>query len=195
MCGIGFNGRKYPTYINDTIAEEYEAWRGMLRRCTKEYWVKFPTYIGTTCSENFKNYSFFYEWCQEQIGFLKKDENNRYWCLDKDILSNGNKVYSEDVCAFVPERMNLLLVKCDSSRGECPIGVYWCKNRKKFRSKCNNGSGKQKCLGYFNTPQEAFQAYKTFKEQLIKQVANEYRAQLDPRAYQALMSYEVNIND
>ena len=193
--GIGFKGMDYPSRGNGKPLKVYQMWRGLLERCTEKCWTNNPAYIGTTCSDNFKSYSYFYEWCQEQIGFLKKDENNRYWCLDKDILSNGNKVYSEDVCAFVPERMNLLLVKCDSSRGECPIGVYWCKNRKKFRSKCNNGSGKQKCLGYFNTPQEAFLAYKTYKEALIKEVANEYKEQLDSRVYEALMNYEVNEND
>jgi hypothetical protein len=43
--------------------------------------------------------------------------------------------------------------------------------------------------------QEAFSAYKVFKEALIKQVAEKYKLQLDPRAYKALLNYEVNIND
>ena len=55
--------------------------------------------------------------------------------------------------------------------------------------------GKKRFLGCFNTPQEAFQAYKTFKEALIKEVANEYKEQLDSRVYEALMNYEVNEND
>lgn len=195
VCGIGFNGRKYPTYINDTIVEEYEAWRGMLRRCAKEYWVKFPTYTGTTCSENFKSYSFFYEWCQEQVGFGNKDEGGRCWQLDKDLLINMNKLYSEDTCVFVPQRINLLLIKRKASRGEWSVGVNWNKRDKKFQSSCSTGHSKKKNLGSFNTPEEAFQAYKVYKEQVIKQVANEYKEQLDQRVYNALMNYEVNIND
>lgn len=62
-------------------------------------------------------------------------------------------------------------------------------------SRCNRGEGLLQYLGYFDTQEEAFQAYKTFKESYIKQVANEYSYQLDPRAYQALMNYQVEITD
>ena len=177
------------------MLKEYSLWADMLLRCTNKVLRKRPTYEGVTCSENFKSYTFFYEWCNQQKGFNEKDKNSRKWSLDKDLLIRGNKCYSEDVCVFVPNRVNNLVTKRNASRGDWPIGVYWCKNRKKFRSKCNNGSGKQKCLGYFNTPQEAFQAYKTYKEALIKEVANEYKEQLDSRVYEALMNYEVNEND
>lgn len=193
--GIGFKGMDYPSCGNGKPLKVYQMWRGLLERCTSKCWDKFPTYIGVTCSENFKSYTFFYEWCQTQKGFNEKDKNCRSWCLDKDILIKGNKHYSEDTCVFIPHRINCLLTKCDSLRGDFPIGVCWCKNVKKFLSQCNNGSGRQRKLGYFNTPQEAFQAYKTYKEALIKEVANEYKEQLDSRVYEALMNYEVNEND
>jgi len=69
------------------------------------------------------------------------------------------------------------------------------KENNKFRARSRGEGNKRQHLGYFNTPQEAFQAYKTFKEDLIKQVANEYKEQLDCRVYEALMNYEVNEND
>ena len=195
VYGIGVKGMDYLAYDGEKILKEYSLWGCMLRRCTESTWIRQPTYTGTTCSENFKSYTFFYDWCQKQTGFNEKDKNGRRWPLDKDILTRGNKVYSENTCVFVPERINLLLTKCDTSRGEWPIGVYQDKNSKKFKSKCNNGTGKQKRLGSFNTPQEAFLAYKTFKEALIKEVANEYKEMLDSRVYEALMNYEVNEND
>jgi hypothetical protein len=55
--------------------------------------------------------------------------------------------------------------------------------------------GKNKHLGTYRNKEDAFVAYKTFKEAYIKEVANEYRTQIDPRAYEALMNYEVNIYD
>jgi hypothetical protein len=33
------------------------------------------------------------------------------------------------------------------------------------------------------------------KEAYIKEVANKWKDQIDPRAYEALMSYQVEIND
>lgn len=196
VCGIGFNDRKYLSVVNKSNTIEYEAWRGMLRRCMPEYQNKNQTYIGVTCSENFKSYSFFYEWCQTQIGFGNTDENGSSWQLDKDLLVRGNKVYSEYFCVFVPQRVNSLLTKNDATRGEFPVGVWWHKSDKKFRAQCRDGKGKSKhIVGQFSTPQEAFQAYKKVKESYIKQVANEYRTQLDHRAYEALINYQVNIND
>jgi len=75
------------------------------------------------------------------------------------------------------------------------VGVHFSSYAKKFCARCNMGKRKTKHLGYFDDPKQAFLAYKTFKEALIKEVANEYKEMLDPRAYLALISYEVNIND
>lgn len=196
VCGIGFNDGKYPTYAYGKKLKEYKAWEDMLYRCTEKEWVKHPNYIGTTCSENFKLYSFFYEWCQTQIGFGVVDEKGRKWQLDKDLLSGDGKVYSEDVCVFVPQRVNKLLTKRDNDRGELPIGVHLDRQakNKKYRSMCND-LDVRKSLGRFPTKEEAFQAYKIFKEALIKRVAHEYKLVLDYRVYLALISYEVNIND
>lgn len=196
VCGIGTNSREYAaTDENHKVVKEYRVWMNMLLRCTEKWWVKDRCYSGTSCSENFKSYTFFYEWCNKQVGFASKDVGGVTWNLDKDILLKGNKVYSEDNCVFVPQRINKLLIKCDSSRGEFPVGVHLNKKLSKFSASCNSARDGRIYLGLFNTHQEAFLAYKTFKEALIKEVANEYKDQLDPRAYQALMKYEVNEDD
>lgn len=69
ICGIGTNNGEYPCNNGRRATREYELWRGLLRRCSETWWTNHPAYSGVTCSENFKNYSFFYEWCQEQVGF------------------------------------------------------------------------------------------------------------------------------
>ena len=195
VCGIGTNSGECPTQVGGKQLKEYKLWQDMLLRCTEKYWKKHPTYTGVACSENFKSYTFFYEWCNQQIGFSNRDNKNRSWCLDKDLLVKGNKIYSEDTCVFVPERLNLLLVKGDAVRGEHPIGVSWDEANSKFMSRYVEYCGKQKNLGRFNTAQEAFQAYKFNKEALIKQVTDDYKASIDPRAYQALLNYTVEITD
>ncbi len=192
--GIGINDNTYPTQKDLVLCDEYQQWSGMLFRCTQKYWNNKPTYIGTTCSENFKNYSFFYEWCNKQTGFGNKDEDGKVWCLDKDILIKGNKTYGENACVFVPPRVNTLLIKADKVRGDYPIGVSREKTSGKFKA-CCFFRDVNKHLGRYTTPLEAFMVYKTYKEALIKDVANQYKTQLDPRAYQALMNYEVEITD
>mgnify|MGYP003402228673 CR=1 FL=1 len=195
VYGIGFNDRRYPTRLNGRDTKEYSLWAGMLERCTEKLCAKFPTYNGVACSENFKSYSYFYEWCKNQKGFSNIDEKGNCWQLDKDLLIKGNKLYSEDTCVFVPHRINALLTKCNASRGNFPIGMYFNKRNNKYKVRCGEGGGKTKYLGLFSTKEEAFITYKTFKEQLIKDVANDYKLLLDDRLYQALIDYNVSIND
>lgn len=193
--GIGVNDKIFPTRKDGKFLKEYGVWQDMLLRCTDKFQAKYPTYIGVYCSENFKSYSYFYEWCNKQVGFGNKDEKGNSWQLDKDLLIKHNKVYSEDNCIFIPQRINLLLTKRNTARGDFPIGTRWNKRDKRYVAQCSFGANIVRYLGYFKSVQEAFTAYKVFKEQFIKEVANEYKDQLDHRVYNALMKYEVNIND
>ena len=47
----------------------------------------------------------------------------------------------------------------------------------------------------FKTEIEAFNAYKQAKEAFIKEQANKWKSEIDPRAYEALMNYTVEITD
>ena len=193
--GIGTNNGTYPSYDGKNVLKEYDIWQHMLDRCTEELWAKRPTYAGTSCSDNFKSYSYFYEWCQNQIGFKSKENNGNIWSLDKDLLVKGNKIYSEDTCVFLPHDINALLTKRNTLRGDFPVGVSWNKRDKRYTASCSSGSGGRVSLGYYTDVQQAFQAYKIFKEAYIKQVAEKYKYQIDERAYQALLNYTVEITD
>ena len=133
---------------------------------------------------------YFYEWCHKQIGFSNKD-----WHLDKDLLMKGNKVYSEYSCVFIPHEINTVLVKCEASRGKHLIGVYYHKRDKAFVARVSKNKGNREWLGSFKTEIEAFNTYKVAKESFIKEQAEKWKDKIDPRAYEALMNYEVNIND
>ena len=195
VFGVGVLGTKYPSTINGRNTKEYDLWYSMLRRCYSDNSKKkHPTYEGCEASENFKSYEYFYEWCNKQIGF-NNDGNGNPFHLDKDLLVKGNKVYSEDSCVFLPQEINSLLVKCTASRGKHLIGVSWHKRDKAFEAKVCKNKGKSEHLGSFNTEIEAFHAYKTAKEAFIKEQANKWKSQIDERAYNALMNYQVEITD
>ena len=189
--GVGVLGNKYPSEVNRVKTKEYTLWTHMLQRCySNTYKKKYPTYEGCQVGENFIHYEYFYEWCHKQIGFT-----NEGWHLDKDLLIKGNKVYSENTCVFIPAEINSILVKSDKKRGKHLIGVYWCKKGKAFKAQVSKNKGKSEYLGYFKTELEAFNAYKQAKESFVKEQANEWKGQIDVRAYEALMNYEVSIND
>ena len=191
VYGVGISGAKYSISEGGVITKEYTLWCGMLKRCYSDtYQKKYPTYIGCKMSDKFKSYEYFYEWCHKQIGFGVKG-----WQLDKYLLVKGNKVYSESTCVFIPKEINQLLTKRASSRGEYLIGVCWDKRHKAFKAQVGKNKGKRENLGYFNTELEAFNAYKKAKESFIKEQAEKWQSQIDPRAYNALMNYKVDIDD
>ena len=195
VFGVGVLGTKYPSRVNGVLTKDYVLWNNMLERCYSDtYKNKRPTYKDCEVSENFKYYECFYEWCHNQIGF-DNDGNGNPFQLDKDLLVKGNKVYSENVCVFLPQEINSLLTKREASRGEYLIGVYWDKTANAFKAQVSKNKGKQEHLGYFKTELEAFNAYKQAKEAFIKEQAEKWKDNIDARAYEALMSYEVNIDD
>ena len=191
VYGVGILGTKYLSTVNGVKTKEYKLWQSMLERCYSDsYKKKHLTYQGCEVSDNFKYFEYFYEWCHKQIGF-----GNEGWHLDKDLLVKGNKIYSEDSCVFIPVEINSLLVKRENMRGKHLIGVHWCNTKKVFVAQVSKNKGKSEYLGYFKTEIEAFNAYKTAKETFVKEQANDWKSQIDDRAYSALMNYTVEITD
>lgn len=170
--------------------EEYIKWVNMMHRCYGGKNFEYcPTYKDCKVSDNFKDFTYFKQWCNKQIGF-----GNEGWHLDKDILVKGNRVYSEDTCCFVPKEINLLFGKSTKCRGDCPIGVHFNKREGVFEA-YTTCYKKRKHLGKFKTSEEAFQVYKQAKESYIKEVANKWKDQIDHRVYEALLAWTVDITD
>ena len=191
VFGIGVVGTKYPITVDGVKTKEYNLWCSMLTRCYSDTCKKKnPTYEGCKVSDNFKSYEYFYEWCNEQIGFGADGFE-----LDKDLLIKGNKVYNENTCIFIPKEINSLLVKCTNSRGKHLIGVSWHDKGKAFEARVRKNKGKREYLGLFKTEIEAYNAYKQAKESFVKEQANKWKGKIDERAYEALMNYKVNIDD
>ena len=167
----------------------YSCWADMLRRCyDPKFHERRPTYKTCTVAKRFHKFSEFLKWCNSATGF-----DNEGWCLDKDILVKGNKIYSPNTCCFVPKEVNNVVLTSSSKRGDNPVGVRYDSVRQVYSS--TMGKVNSKFLGYFDTALSAFQAYKQAKEAYIKEVAELYKDQIDIRVYEALMNYEVDIND
>lgn len=190
IYGVGYNDGKYPVSGSKRKIREHGLWKAMLQRCFEEKALSVrPTYADCSVSENFKSYSYFYDWCQEQIGF-----NEPKFMLDKDLLLKGNRFYHEDYCVFLPIDINMALIRKESTRGDLPIGVYFNKKIKRFVARCSVG-GKTKHIASCKCPIEAFYKYKDFKEDYLRTLADEYKHLIDPRAYNTLMNYKVEITD
>lgn len=196
VYGKGYLGEgEYLCSINRIATKVYKVWFEMLKRCyCSQYQEKQPTYKGCKVCDEWLNFQNFAKWYQENYYDVPGEVMN----LDKDILVKGNKIYSPETCVVVPKRINNLFTKTNARRGNYPIGVCWKENNKKFESNCNiyeNGRKKKIHIGLYNTPEEAFDSYKEFKERYIKQIADEYKEQIPSELYKALYEYEVEIDD
>lgn len=160
----------------------YTIWKAMLSRCYSGLVHKeSPTYIGCTVSEEWLTFSNFKAWYDKNY--------SKGFHLDKDILSEGNKVYSHKDCRFIPAYINTLISRKPKTNGvQC--GVY--KVGKKFKAMVQN-NGKPVYLGLFDTAEEAFQEYKYNKETVIMAAASSYFAKglIDKDVACALVNYEV----
>ena len=184
LCGVGINDLPKSFRM-----KEYKLWADMIKRSyDKKLHQRHPTYLNCEASSEFMVLSKFRDWCQSQIGFNKPGFE-----LDKDLLEKGNKEYHPDKCVFIPKEINLALITRKKMRGNLPVGVSLTQSGS-FMAMMNLGSTK-KYLGSFPTPEQSFQAYKHAKENHIKLLAEKYRDQIDPRAYEALLNYKVEITD
>ena len=193
LYGKGFIGIGKYSSKDITV---HKLWNGVLRRCYSESTKsRQPKYKDVTVCDEWLDFQNFAEWCYSQKGFTYKDERGKVYHLDKDILVKGNKVYSPETCCFVPRDINALLILSDKSRGEYPIGVSLNKRAGMFFAQISRGTDERKNLGYFKTPEEAFQAYKEAKESYIKEVAECWKDNIDEKVYKVLTKWEIRIDD
>lgn len=185
MCGMGYRGSEYV----DCKSESYLKWHDMLNRCyNAKFHERQPQYKGCTVCEEWLNYSNFKIWYeQNKIAGMALD-------LDKDILFKGNKVYSPETCCFVPHAINTLFLSKKADRGDYPIGVSYEKDKKKFRA-AMSFMGEQIKLGTFDTAEAAFTRYKEYKEDFIRDMAEQYRDEISDRVYEAMMNWTIEIDD
>lgn len=184
--------------FNTKNTKAYSVWRGMLERTdsNKVGGRSLNAYKDVTVCEEWLNFQNFAEWCERQDFFGAKDINGESYALDKDIVVKGNRVYSPDTCSFVPRAINSLFISKPKYflKYYLPIGVTFCKRTGKFSAKFNS---KNKCvnLGRFNSSDEAFQAYKHAKELHIKTEAREWKGRISVKVYEALIKWEISIDD
>ena len=81
VFGVGIYDAK-----NESMSRAAKEWRYMLQRCYYEKNNRCDNYKDCSVCDEWHRYSVFKEWFDEN--YIEG------WCLDKDILIKGNKVYS-----------------------------------------------------------------------------------------------------
>ena len=95
--GVGFVGEG-----RLTGGKAYFVWSAMLDRCyTNSPSIKNRGYTNCTVAPEWHNYQAFAAWYEKH--------HVDGWQLDKDILVEGNNVYSPTTCIFVDPKLNMLV--------------------------------------------------------------------------------------
>jgi len=179
IFGFGINDADYIIRKKTKRCPFYAVWHSMLRRCYSKYaHTKQNSYEGCSVCDKWFTFSTFKEWMIGQDWHGKQ--------LDKDLLVNGNKVYSPSTCIFVTQEINKITSHPWNINTKYPRGVYRAPRSVGFSARCR-ANGKEKHIGTFDTQGEAHEAYKKFKYKYIAEIAEQ---QTEPLR-SALLAYKI----
>lgn len=176
VAGVGINDADYVTSITETRKNElgvyvkktiwqcpyFSRWCSMLHRAYTH--IDRPTYEGCSVSDEWVRFSNFKQWMEIQ------DWDGLE--LDKDLLVEGNKVYSAQTCVFIPQYLNVPISVGRRNSKHGP-GIYII--GKKFVAKMTvEGSSLE--IGRFKTKEEAVIAYRQAKAEALEKILVRYKA-------------------
>jgi len=163
LWGKGFLG--LGDYSNLKHKKAYSVWSGVVERCYSEkFHTKQPTYKKCTIAAEWLNFQVFAKWFYEESNY----EDGLY--LDKDLIAQGNKVYSNSTCVFVSREVNSTLTDHGAARGPWKLGVTYHKSKKRFGANYSV-LGKRIHIGYYKNEEDAHEDYKRAKYTYLKELA------------------------
>lgn len=160
--GVGYLG----TSRKVSSLPAYHCWKHMLVRCYSEnYHSTRGTYIDCSVEESWHNFTTFESWFDENYV--------EGYHLDKDLLEQGNRVYSKTTCCFIPDYLNSLIVERVKVEEGGVVGVT---KRKKKGTEVFNGLYNVQIAGSFlmrtRDLKEAGDNYKDFKKLLFEEASD-----------------------
>ena len=205
VVGVGYVGegrflphsyKKLPEGKEYAPGVVYSYWLRMLSRCYNEKEQAKPSsraYIGCSVAEEWHNFQNFAEWCVVNQYCGKLDHKGKLWHLDKDIIKTDNKVYDQDACLFVPNEINVFFSMTEIGNTGY-LGVNYIKPATKgakegYIARCHS-EGVRQYLGYYDTPLEAYLAYREAKIRAAKELTSKWQGQVDNRVIEALLKFE-----
>lgn len=149
--------------VNNKKTEAYNKWIDMLGRCYSErVHTRRPNYSKCTVCDEWLTFSVFEEW------FNKNNIVGHH--LDKDILVEGNTVYSPTTCCFVPRYINNLFSTRERSKGTQPIGVLLETFTGKYKAAISI-NGRPVNLGRYDSPEQAHKEWLKAKREYCRKIA------------------------
>lgn len=195
---LGFE-QEYIEYENRASMSAYKHYDAIKTRCKE---TKNIDRIGrhyadaAMCQEWQDNPSAFVKWYFEHYYYSGGGES---MAVDKDLFGNGSHIYSPETCCILPQGLNTLLSNCKKSYKEgqtpetsLPLGVrYNSKTDKYYGAIQLSGTDEQIKLSEWNTPEEAFEEYKMFKQADVLISVLKYKERIPDYIYKKFLAVEI----
>lgn len=104
----------------------YLRWSAMMHRCYHNNDERDSSYSGCSVCEEWHDYENFRKWFSENYV--------EGYCLDKDLIKKGNKIYSPDTCCFLPPRINIMFKGTPTRDKLLPRGVRKAIRSQRYRA-------------------------------------------------------------
>ena len=175
LCGVGYSGMKMNTEMRHSVS--YYKWKNMVQRCyDKKIHKKYkPEYKDKSVCEEWLNYSNFRIWFDEHYVQCKNNQID----LDKDLLVQGNKVYSPETCVFLLHYQNTMFERSAKDK------IY-----EKEDGTFVIGGGKKKT---YATLKEAEDIVCERNQNRIESVAEKCKGSIPMCAYEAMLNWDVRL--
>lgn len=175
FMGVGYLGNA-KCDISDPA---YVKWMNMLHRCYSpaEHEAK-PYYKDKTVCEEWHNFANFKWW------FEHNHITGKQFDLDKDLLIQGNTVYSPEACALISHYTNTIF----EDRLDGIVCLNECTGKYDASMQI---IGKRMDIGSHDTLEDAWKAVFQYKDKYIKKYARRSKNKVPDKVYYAMMSWKV----
>ena len=179
LYGVGLNDSEQNCCINGKHTPLYSLWSSMLMRCySPSYVEKHKTYSEVVVCDSWKSLKNFENDIKLVPNYDMWIQDN--WYLDKDLFSNGGKVYSIDTCCFLPPVINSFISNKKCKSNNLPTGVTWHKRNERYQVDIKF-DGKSVYLGSFKTLSDAIMCYEENRKYKLKFLISRYDKVLDKK--------------
>lgn len=174
IYGVGYIGEGYITKEKNVSKKEYNVWKNIIRRCySGENKKTFVAYKNCKVCDDWHNYSIFAKWYNENL-YSCSDELE----VDKDILSNNNKIYSKETCVLIPREINRFCQASKKGGSHFLLNNTWVARIHHCENKTH--------IGTFKNFKDAESEFLKYKNKIYQELIEKYKEELPPDVYTKL---------
>lgn len=183
--------QEYIEYENKATSEAYRVYYRIRQRCTENHRHYEEVEM---CQEWLDNPKSFVEWYFKNYYSV----GNETMCVDKDLFSGENKIYSPDTCCILPITLNSLIASMkkrsydEEEKNKLPLGVRYNSTNDTYYGEVQPPKEEYKIkLSEWATPEEAFQEYRLLRLKYYYEQVLSYRKKIPQHIYKELMKVDI----